>query len=477
MPVRVRLALLLALGTAVAVTIAGAVFVHELAGGLRSSLVASLQSQASAIAQQLPAFSDPGGESLAQVIGAGGRILEGDGPGSGRPVLDAAQLERSRRQGVVLERRIHGASSPYLVYATGISDSSKRVVVVGTTLETVDQAVGRVERGFVVGGAVAVLAAAAAAWFLAGAALRPVERMRRQASAISALDHDATLAVPRTRDEVAALAQTLNGLLGRLQGALGRQRGFVAVAGHELRTPLAILRGGLELARKPGRSVDELTLAIDEATVDTDHLIRLTDDLLLLSRDDEGVAVVDPVPQNVVPVLWRTKDAFAQWASDKNVDLVVEAPDRIVAAVDDLRLRQAVDNLVANSLRMAPLGTQVRIRLVVDGAHLVIEVLDEGPGFPAEFLPRAFDRFSRPDTGRDRQHGGAGLGLAIVKALAEGHGGGVDARNRVPLGAIVRIVLPADGGGSSGGDGGGDGGDRSTRSSHGWPSISLGPRA
>jgi len=129
-----------------------------------------------------------------------------------------------------------------------------------------------------------VLAAGLAAWVLAGAALRPVERMRRQVADITDQDRDVQLAVPGTRDEIARLAVTVNGLLTRLQHALERERGFVADAGHELRTPLAILRAELELAARPGRSREQLASAMVSAVQETDRLARLAEDLLLLAR-------------------------------------------------------------------------------------------------------------------------------------------------------------------------------------------------
>ena len=135
----------------------------------------------------------------------------------------------------------------------------------GTSLEETNEAVGSVERFLIISGSVAVVVFGIGALFLAGAALRPVERMRRQADAISDRDTDARLMVPHSRDEIARLGRTMNRLLDRLQGALGRQRNFVADAGHELRTPISVLQTELELAGRPGRTEEELREAIGHA--------------------------------------------------------------------------------------------------------------------------------------------------------------------------------------------------------------------
>ncbi|MGH9304380.1 MAG: sensor histidine kinase [Acidimicrobiales bacterium] len=446
MPIRIRLALLFALGTALAVAIAGIVLVDELSGGLRSSLVASLQAQASDIMPNprlVADLYDSDDPSLAQLVSASGHVLDGSGPGSHSRLLGRAELARAQGEQVVVERRVPGMGSPFLLYATAVSDSTKTVVLVGSSLSSIDQAVDGVERGFTIGGGLGVAVAGLAAFLLAGAALSPVERMRRQASEISASARNSTLVVPRSRDEVASLARTLNDLLERLQGALDRQRRFVSAAGHELRTPLAVLSGELELARKPGRSVAELKTAVDEAAVETAYLARLTEDLLLLSSHDEGTPVVSPVVQDVVAVLERVPTVFAASADSRGVRFALDLPESLVACVDGDRLRQVVDNVVANALRFAPLDSSVEVRLVAEDSKVMIEVADEGPGFPADFLPRAFERFSRSDESRDRARGGTGLGLAIVKSLVEAHGGQVEAMNRPQGGALVRIVLPA----------------------------------
>jgi signal transduction histidine kinase len=234
----------------------------------------------------------------------------------------------------------------------------------------------------------------------------------------------------------------MNELLGRLQGALARQRALVADASHELRTPFAVLRGELELASRPGRSREELAAAVEHAGEEAARLARITEQLLFLARSDEDRIQPRPELTDIVLLLTRSAEHAAARATAAGVRLTVDAPAGLVAEVDPDRIREAVDNLVDNALRFAPAGTPVVIAARAGGPGLVIEVRDRGPGFPPEFLPHAFERFARPDSGRARTDGGAGLGLAIVSAIAQAHGGRAAARNQPGGGGAVALELP-----------------------------------
>jgi len=234
----------------------------------------------------------------------------------------------------------------------------------------------------------------------------------------------------------------MNDLLSRLHGALARQRSFVADASHELRTPFAVLQGELELAGRPGRSREELAAAVANAADEAARLTRITDDLLLLASSDEERLTLRPERTEVRALLTRAAEVAGSRAAAAGVSYRVDAPPGLQARIDPGRIRQAVDNLIDNALRFAPAGTQIVIRARIAGPDLVIEVRDAGPGFPADFLPHAFERFRRPDSGRARSDGGAGLGLAIVHAIALAHGGRAAIHNDSDGGAVVRLELP-----------------------------------
>jgi signal transduction histidine kinase len=467
-PVRIRLGLLFALVTAILIGAGGFVFVSKLTASLRGSLAATLQVRAAATIKALPegdtgdqkdsggsprsippraarSCLTPGVDSLSQVIGPAGTALPQAGTCNGQPLLAGTDLATARRAVLVTEVPSAQGAAPMLLYAEPVRRRPGTVVVTGASLSTVDAAAWEVTKTLAIVGPIAVLLAGLAAWLLAGAALAPVTRMRRQAAEISARDQDAFLSVPRSRDEIADLASTLNGLLARLQGALSQQRGFVASAGHELRTPLSALRAELELADHPDRTRADLAAAIRAATADTDRIIRLAENLLLLARSDDGRPVVALRTMSVGAVLGSCAAGFTGLAAAQDVTIDSDVPDGLTADLDELRFRQVADNLLANALRFSPPGSTVLLRARTDGPAVLIEVLDEGPGFPADFLPRAFDRFSRPDDSRSRQDGGAGLGLAIVRALVEAHSGTVAVGNRPGGGAWARVVLPGPG--------------------------------
>lgn len=310
------------------------------------------------------------------------------------------------------------------------------------SLDESRRTLGGVTDGLWIGGAAFLILAGAGAYWLARAALAPVERMRREAAALSGTDTGSTLQVPRTNDEIAALAATMNDLLLRVRGALAQQRAFAADASHELRTPFAVLAGELELASRPGRSKEELAAAVATAREEVSRLARITDDLLLLARGDEGKLAIHPEPADIAAVLAQSAERAGARAAAAGASCRVDAPSGLTAIVDPGRIRQAIDNLVDNALRFAPRGTDIVLSASRAGAWLVIEVRDGGPGFPPDFLAHAFERFRRPDRDRARNAGGAGLGLAIAAAIAHAHGGRADARNLPGGGAVIRLEIP-----------------------------------
>jgi signal transduction histidine kinase len=297
MPLRLRLALLFAVATAVVIAVGGAAFVLQLRLSVDASLDPGLRSRVVAMADELGSeggLAAPRAASeIVQVSELDGRIVTTSPDAGPAPLLDPAQRQEALRGEVSFTTTANGDRSRVLA-TTAVTPGGRVLVVVGTGTDVSDAAVERAESTLLVGGPPAALLAGLGAWVLAGAMLRPVERMRRQAAEISDQDLGRRLAVPSTRDEIAALGTTMNALLARLQKAVARERGFVADAGHELRTPLAILRTELELAARPGRSREDLVKAVTLAGQETDRLIRLAEDLLLLARADNHQAFLRP---------------------------------------------------------------------------------------------------------------------------------------------------------------------------------------
>jgi len=383
------------------------------------------------------------GEYDVQVVDAAGRV-KCQGPDTGTsPLLSAADLRQARGGTIAVTRTVDGDTERLLAEPFPGAGHRGWVAIAGAPQDSIDTGVRTLSGGLLIDGAVFVAAAGVGAYWLARAALSPVERLRREVAALSERDIRSSVRVPRTHDEIAALATTMNDILDRLHGALARQRSFVADASHELRTPFAVLHGELELAGRPGRSREELATAVASAADEAARLTRITDDLLLLASSDEERLTLRRERADVGALLTRAAEVAGARAAAAGVSLRVDAPRPLTAHVDPGRVRQAVDNLIDNALRFAPAGTQIVLWAWIAGPDLVIEVRDSGPGLPAEFLPHAFERFRRPDSGRSRSDGGAGLGLAIVQAIALAHGGRASVRNNPGGGAVVRLDLPA----------------------------------
>ncbi len=445
MPIRVRLALAFGAVTLILVIVGGWLFLGSFESGLERSLAPGLRAQFDTLVRSQP----PTGAVLTsrdrveQILDRSGRVVESSQEAGSRAVIDSKVIRRAFADPTFVNIDIGREREPFRALARRAAiDGRDRVVVVATSLEPTKEAVRRAREAMLVGGVIAVVVAGVGGYVLAAAALRPVERMRSEAAAISTHDLTGRLPVPPTKDEIATLAVTMNELLAELQGALARERTFVADAGHELRTPLAVLRTELELADRPHRSAEELRDAIAHAVTETDRLARLADQLLVLARwgaDREVTRSMQSVDAVVRTCVERAS------ARTGRADVAVGFDGTAASApIDADLLGRAVDNLVDNAVRVSPEGGTVTVRVASDPAWVVISVWDDGPGFPDEFLPHAFERFRRADESRARAEGGTGLGLAIVRAAAESHGGSAHVANRVGGGASAAIRLPAN---------------------------------
>jgi signal transduction histidine kinase len=452
MSIRLRVALVFALALAAAFAAGGWLFISQISAAMLKSTDAALTvrlSQAGSYVEDDSNLRTPvvtgapvPGEFIIQIVGPSGQVRHASANAGDRSLLGAADLRRARHGALLVTRVIDG--EPERVLAGPFSEQPGSVAIAAVSLESSNSTLRQVTDGILIGGAIFVIVGGIGAYWLARAALGPVERLRQEVAALSERDTETAVRVPRTRDEVAALAGTMNDLLVRLRRALARQRAFVADASHELRTPFAVLQGELELAGRPGRSRDELSAAVASAAREAGRLARIADDLLLLARGDEDRLSLRPEPTDIAALLAASADRAAARARAADVTCRVDAVTGLTAVVDTGRIRQAVDNLVDNALRFAPPGTEVILAARLDGKSLVIEVRDAGPGFPPGFLPHAFERFGRPGQDRARSAGGAGLGLAISRAIVLAHGGKAVASNRPEGGAVVSLELPAD---------------------------------
>jgi two-component system OmpR family sensor kinase len=445
---RARVAAAAAAAIVVAVVVLGVAVVARLDGQLQGSLDRTLKERAVEVARlsaSTPALlTQPGalegrlgGSALfVEVVDRRGRIVARSG-GLGSRVLPQDAAARSALRD---RRAAYGDDSlgtePIRIYAAPLGElghgaaAGGAVVVAGTTAESHDTL--STTRGFVLLVAVAAaILAALLATLLARRALRPLARLSAGARAIERTgDASQRLSAPSDRDEVGALAETLNAMLASLERAREAERRFVGDASHELRTPLTALRGNVAYVTRHG--ADDAVLADVEA--DVARLNGLLDDLLALAREDAAA----PARGEPIDLVEVARDAASDAAS---VTVVVEgtavtdpgapgadrraAPpdaDAVLVAGERQALARAVGNLVANARKHGPPDGHITITVTANHKRASVTVADEGPGLDGDEAAHAFERFWRgPRAGGD----GSGLGLAIVRAIAERHGGGV----------------------------------------------------
>ena len=443
-PLRLRLTLVFALAMAVVLAAAGWFVYVRVADDLSNALDQELRSRAqdvSALVAQDGSLSRGGialverGESFAELIGGDGRVLDATSPIGTTLLLTPDQLSAARGERIFVNRSsVPGLDEPARMLALPVA---RGVLVVGGTRENRAETLRSLRTAFLIGGPLALLLASLAGYVLAGAALRPIEAMRRRAQEISTSSLHERLPVAAADDEVARLGETLNAMLARIEAGLERERRFVADASHELRTPLALLKTELELALRRSRTPDELEQTVRSAAAESDRLGRIADDLLLLARSEDGRLPLRLEPVDVDDLLESVAARFQPRADAHQRALDVGTDSARVVVADRLRLEQALGNMVDNAFAH---GTgAVQLSAVPHNGVVELHVTDDGPGFAAGFLGHAFERFSRADDARAR--GGSGLGLAIVDTVARAHRGSAHAANRDSGGADVWMTL------------------------------------
>jgi heavy metal sensor kinase len=443
-PLRLRLTLAFAGAMAVLLVLLGSLLYVRLGDSLLEQVDENLESLAGGIA---PLVRETGGEigavglredeAFVQLLGPGDRVQ------GASERLTTAEEERRATSGPYFLTRDSSATldgePARLRLSTIAVESQALTLVVGASLEDRQEALeGLLLQLFLIG-PLALVLTSVAGYVLAGAALRPVEEMRQSAAAISSDHPGRRLPLGPAHDEVRRLGETLNDMLARLEAGLARERRFVADASHELRTPLTALRTELELALRRPRSQAELEHAVRSASDEVERLVQLAEDLLVLARVDDGRLPLSTSNHLVQELVESVAGRYDSRAATEGRSIEVLAPPDWACTGDRMRIEQALGNVVDNALRYGA-GT-IRIEADPADGFVEIRVTDEGPGFAPDFLPHAFERFSRADVAR--AEGGSGLGLAIVDAIARAHGGTARAANPPGGGAAVAMRLPA----------------------------------
>jgi signal transduction histidine kinase len=454
--VRLRVTLLAA--GLFALTLGGAAFVllhaleSDLVDDVRSEDLAALRAQAA----QLTADGVPAG--AISVPASGGEAYELPVAGTARRIVvfmrdaSAGPEMVTRDIAEAPPTQVGSAARTDVVYAGGIPVTNQSVLGItgdvndynvsslsagrytlatASPLDSVRETIATTRRLLWIVGPALVALVAGLAWLLAGRALRPVHAVTSRVAAIGSRSLHERVPVPASRDEIAELASTMNGMLSRLETASTTNRRLVSDASHELRTPIAVMRAELDVARRSARPDWDVTgdVLVDEL----ERLQGLVDDLLLLARGDEQALARSPfsIADTVRDIGSRARRVPVDVSVGDDVDPVVG---------DAGAVGRALDHLVSNAARHA--STEVRVAVAGDAEEVRVDVDDDGPGIPPVRRTDVVKRFVRLDEGRARDGGGAGLGLAVTSDVATAHGGRLDIGDAPLGGARLTLVLP-----------------------------------
>ncbi|MGK2954581.1 MAG: ATP-binding protein [Solirubrobacterales bacterium] len=443
-PIRLRLTIAFALATAVVIALAGVFVYLSVSEQLNDSIDETLQSRTEAVAGQVEDEPAPGVElgesedpedSFTQIVRPDGKVVESTSPALTESVLSGLVTAGDGETGFDVGG-LPGVDGDARLLADNAVDEngSDFIVVAGAATEDRDETLSGLVSTFLIAAPLALLLASVTGYGLATVAMRPVERMRRQAGEITLDQNGERLPLPASRDEIHRLGETLNDMLDRIEDSLNRERSFVADASHELRTPLAIVRGELELGLRPDRNLAEARAAMASAQEEVVRLEGLTEDLLALARSDNARLAIDRTEVSIPNLLEGIRNRFEPLAEAGGRDLKVVDTPPATAMFDRPRIDRALGNLVENALRHG--DGEVTLSGEIDSGATIFTVTDQGKGFPDDFAEEAFERFARAEAGRTTP--GYGLGLAIVKAVAEAHGGDVTIE---PVGTGAKVVM------------------------------------
>jgi two-component system OmpR family sensor kinase len=331
------------------------------------------------------------------------------------------------------------------VSATDVSSAGeRRILAVAVSLDEQADRLESAQHAVFLGIPLALLLAAAGGYLLARKALAPVAAMSRKARQIGAETLAERIDVGDERGELGLLAGTLNELLERLQRAFDSQRRFMADASHELRTPVAVVRGEADVTlSRENRTEAEYRESMEVVRNASLRLTRIVENLFLLARTDAGSYPMRRVRFYLDELVTGCLRSLRNVAAVRDVTLEHDAvPDLIIAADEEL-LHRMLLNLVENAVKFTPAGGRVRVTAAPDGGRYVLEVTDTGEGIPAEDQPRIFERFYRAARPRsDGAPAGAGLGLPIALWIAEAHGGTLVLARSDASGSTFRVALP-----------------------------------
>ncbi|MCI0489726.1 MAG: ATP-binding protein [Blastocatellia bacterium] len=455
------------LGIAAVVLTAFAVAIYlYLSQGLLRAIDASLQHQAERIAHAMlhPLSDDEVSQpdvlmlspQFVSIVDDEGRVTDRilDSEGHEVPIIEASLQAAARDWKPQFDDVEVSPTEPARIITWPVRDDEGEVffIVVGHSLKELYQAQRQLLILLAVSNPVALVLALLGGLMIANKALKPVDRLTRAAERIGRGSLSERVEETGTRDEIGRLAATFNEMIGKLEQAFDRERRFTADASHELKTPLAILRGDIEVALRRDREPEEYIRVLSSSLEEIARLTKLTDDLLTLARSDAGEQMLELEPLELDELASEAHSYLQPLASSLNVALDYEpSASPVFVEGDRKRLKQLLVNLLDNAIKYTPAGGSVRLKLAVEDSSVIIEVSDTGRGIPVSALPHIFDRFYRQSDPMDSRVTGFGLGLAISKWIVEAHGGTIEALSEPGQGSRFSVRLPLAGSDSSSG--------------------------
>jgi heavy metal sensor kinase len=318
------------------------------------------------------------------------------------------------------------------------------IVQVGSSLEGVEEALHQLLLILLVAVPAALLLASAGGLFLANKALRPVDEITQIARQIGFGDLSQRIRIKRVNDELGRLAATFNEMIAKLEGSFRRVKRFTADASHELKTPLTILRGEVEVGLKKQRTLVEYQRILNSNLEETSRMSRIVDDLLTLSRADMGELTMEREEVELSSLAREVWDDLQILAQEKGVQLKFMGDGFTTVEGDPLFLRQLILNITENGLKYTPPGGEVELRVKGDHEQGVVRIFvsDTGVGIAPKDQKRVFDRFFRVDKARSRDTGGTGLGLSICQWIAHAHNGQIAVKSKLGKGSTFTVTIP-----------------------------------
>jgi heavy metal sensor kinase len=333
---------------------------------------------------------------------------------------------------------------PYRIISTPVYKNGELTVIIqlGTHLRFVRKNLLHFRNNILIALPIILVLGTMGGWILARRSLSPIGYIASKTRSVSSQNLSERLTPRGAGDEMDDLIGTINGMIARLESSFKRMAEFTADASHELKTPLCALRGEAELLLSKQRTTEEYEEGLAHFIERFDHLNRMINDLILLSRSDSSEVELNMVPLRLDFLIQDIVNLFQILAEQRNIVLRIDPCQETAVMGDKMRLQQLLTNLIDNAVKFTPEGGSIRIRVERDGDYVNVKVADTGIGIPKEEQENIFKRFYRVDKSRSKETGGVGLGLSIVEWIAHAHHGRIEVDTESQKGSTFTVYLP-----------------------------------